>query len=61
MSLNQKYTWKDHLAECAKCNPKKGKKPKRTSREATSCFEKAHQDCVKKVISERQAPKKKAA
>ncbi|MBI2083445.1 MAG: hypothetical protein HYT76_07720 [Deltaproteobacteria bacterium] len=61
MSLTQKYTWKDHLSECGKCSPKKGKRPKRTSREANACFEKACQDHIKKLVAKRQEANKKAA
>lgn len=56
MSLNQHYTWKDHLAECPKCHPKKGDRPKRTSKEASACFEKAFQAKVKELLKGRGSP-----
>lgn len=60
MSFNQIYTWKDHRTECTKCHPKKGKRPKRTSKEANSCFEKAFQAKVKEIVKGREEKKKAA-
>lgn len=49
MSFNRKYTWKAHLVECPKCHPKKGDRLKRTSKEASACFDKAFQAKVKEL------------
>jgi len=55
MSLNQKYTWKDHLADCPKCRPEKGEGKKRNSKEASACFDKAFQARVKEILKGREA------
>ncbi len=49
MSFNQKYTWRDHVAECPTGHPKKGDRLKRTSKEASACFDKAFQAKVKEL------------
>ena len=54
MSLEQRYSWNDHLAECPKCNGKeRAKRVKRNSKEGIGCFEKAYVIHIKDYLKSR--------